>query len=172
MPVTGTKRAKIAAPAAPNAAVAVGAKAGLRVTAYRGDGSVLLAFNLDKKPAAGFAGFAVQCFPPGGKAFWLKNRLNFQDAVTADTTPGERHAISTPTNEAPYQKFRWVDFSSWREAGSYRYEVSAMYRKNGHLTAAATVPVTIELGPYQAGKLQAGFTRGFLSSQACGGSER
>jgi hypothetical protein len=100
MPATA-KRALSVAPGEANPAVATAAKAGLKVAAYRGDGSVLLAFNLEKKPAAGFAGFAVRCTPPNGKAFWLKNRLNFQTPVTAATPPAQRHALSTPTNAAP-----------------------------------------------------------------------
>ncbi len=165
MPAKAAKKVPSGAPA-PNPGFATASKGGLKVAAYRGDGSILLAFNLDKKPTAGFAGFAVRCTPPNGKAFWLKNRLNFSDAVTAQTTPAQRQAIATPSNEAPYQKFRWADFSSWQEPGAYTYEVSAMYRKNKALTAAATVPVTLQLGPFQSGKLQAGFTRGLLSSQA------
>ena len=66
MPATTPKRARIVSPAA-NAAVSTASQEGLSVTAYRGDGSVLLAFNLDKKPAAGFAGFAVRCTPPGAE---------------------------------------------------------------------------------------------------------
>jgi hypothetical protein len=143
-------------------------KGGLRATAYRGDAAVLLAFNLDQEPQDGFAGFAVKCTLPDGHSFFLKNRLNFQDKITAATTPEERRAILTTTDKAPYQKFRWVDFSSSRGPGKYTYEVSAMYQKskNGDLEPRASVDVALELGPFVSGKLQVGFTRGFVSSQA------
>ena len=141
---------------------------GLSLTAYRGDAAVLLAFNLEPEPKDGFAGFAVKCTPPDGHPFFLKNRLNFQDPITAATTPEQRHAILTTTDKAPYQKFRWVDFSSSRGPGKYTYEVSAMYQKNkaGDLESRGSVAVSLELGPFASGNLQAGFTRGFVSSQA------
>ena len=140
---------------------------GLRVSAYRGDGSVLIAMNLDETPAPGFAGFAIQCTTPDGSTFYLKNRLTFEDKITAATTPAERHAIQTDTNIAPYQKFRWIDFSSSHGPGKYTYTVSAMYREsNGALESRATAAVNLDLGLFQSGNLQVGFTRGFLSSQA------
>jgi hypothetical protein len=140
---------------------------GVKVAAYRGDGSVMLAFNLDRTPEEGFAGFAIKCSPPKGEPFFLKNRLNFADQVTSETTPEERHAILTGSDKAPYQKFRWVDFSSWQDPGNYTYGVSAMYQTaGGGLEARGSASVSLELGPYQAGDLSVGFTRGFLSSQA------
>lgn len=147
---------------------AASAKDGLRVIAHRGDGSVLLAFNLDKPPQPGFAGFAVKCTPPSGAPFFLKNRLNFDDKTTASTTPADRRKMITTTDQAPYQKFRWVDFSSSLGPGLYKYEVSAMYpsRPGGPLQPRASTEVSLELGPFVQGKLQIGFTRGFLSSQA------
>jgi len=143
------------------------ASGALKVKAYRGDGSVMLAFNFDAPPQKGFAGFAVKCTPPDGPAFYLKNRLNFSDKVTSDTSPKQGHAILTDSNIAPYQKFRWVDFSSSRGPGQYTYDVSAMYQgEDGALLAKESASESIELGPYQAGHFQVGFTRGFLSSQA------
>ena len=140
---------------------------GLKVKAYRGDGSVMLAFNLNAPPQKGFAGFAVKCTPPSGQPFYLKNRLNFADKITSDTTPKEQHDNLTDSIKAPYQKFRWVDFSSSRDPGKYTYEVSAMYQAGGgKLEARSTQSVSLDLGPYESGNLQVGFTRGFLSSQA------
>jgi phosphatidylserine/phosphatidylglycerophosphate/cardiolipin synthase-like enzyme len=127
----------------------------------------MLAFNFDQPPQPGFAGFAIQCTAPDGSQLYLKNRLSFGGQITADTTPGQRHAMLTDSNLAPYQKFRWVDFSSSRGPGQYKYTVSAMYRKpDGSLEARATADASMALGPYQSGNLQVGFTRGFLSSQA------
>ena len=146
---------------------ATASNSGLRVTAYRGDGCVLLAFNLDQAPDAGFAGFAIQCTTPDGTTFYLKNRLTFSDNITSKTTPVERHAISSGTDVAPYQKFRWIDFSSAAGPGKYTYTVSAMYHKGSRtLEARASASVGLELGIFKSGGLQIGFTRGFLSSQA------
>jgi len=41
---------------------------GLTVKAFRGDGSAMLAFNLDEKLTANLAGFAVKRTAPGKKA--------------------------------------------------------------------------------------------------------
>ncbi len=139
---------------------------GLRITAYRGDGSVLIAFNLDQEPDAGFAGFAIQCTSPDGTTAYLKNRLAFTSPITSQTTPAERHTIASDSNVAPFQKFRWIDFSSSRGPGLYIYTVSAMYHKGSQLEARASASVSLRLGMFQSGKLEVGFTRGFLSSQA------
>lgn len=145
---------------------AFAASSGLRVKAYRGDSSVLLAFDVDQSRVAGLAGFAVKCTPPTGQTFTLKNRLSFDAAITPAMTPKERHDALTPTDQAPYQKFRWIDFSSSCGAGRYVYEVSAMYFNGKGLEARATVSIPIDLGAYSSGNLQVGFTRGMLSSQA------
>lgn len=140
---------------------------GLRVTATRGDGSVLLAMNFDQEPSTGFAGFAIHCTTPKGDAFFLKNRLSFTSTLTATTTPAEKQAQAETTDTAPYQKFRWLDFSSSSEPGTYTYAVSAMYHKtDGTLEARATATVSLQLGPFESGNLKVGFTRGMLSSQA------
>ena len=78
---------------------------GLTATAYVGGGSVLLAFNLDEKPPDDLAGFAVRRTPPRGKALYLVNRLNFTTPVVSTTTPEQRKY--TPSNLAPFQKFRF-----------------------------------------------------------------
>lgn len=158
-------RAKV--PAAPAPAVhAFAASGGLRVKAYRGDSSVLLAFDLDENRTAGLAGFAVKCTRPTGESFFLKNRLSFDSAITSATTPAAGQELLTTTDKAPYQKFRWIDFTSAAGPGRYTYEVSAMYFNGANLEARATVSLPLDLGPYQSGDLAVGFTRGFLSSQA------
>jgi hypothetical protein len=139
---------------------------GLRVKAFRGDSSVLLAFDIDESQTTGLAGFAVQVTLPNGQTVTLNNRLNFEKGVGPSTTADEQHAQLTPTDKAPYQKFRWIDFSSSAGPGKYVYHVTAMYFGDGELKAGPTVQVPLTLGPYQVGALQAGFTRGFLSSQA------
>jgi hypothetical protein len=152
--------------APPPSVDAFAASGGLRVKAYRGDSSVLLAFDVDQNRLAGLAGFAVKCTSPDGNSFVLKNRLSFDNQIQSSMTTAQRHALLTPTDQAPYQKFRWIDFSSSAGPGRYVYEVTSMYFNGGALKAGATVQVPLDLGPYQSGNLQVGFTRGFLSSQA------
>src|SRR5258706_5807000 len=81
---------------------------GISITAHLGDGMVLLAFDLDSKLTTNLAGFAVRRVPPSGQAEYLLNRLSFTTKVTAATTPAQRKW--TPSDQAPFQKFRWIDF--------------------------------------------------------------
>jgi hypothetical protein len=145
--------------------VAHGAQAGLSVVAYRGDGSVLLAFDLDPSLTENLAGFAVQRTAPDGTQWYLPNRLRFGGNVTADTTLPQH--IWTPSHEAPFQMFRWVDFPSHPQPGTYQYTVTARYfdgaggLKDGP-SATAGIDLLVNLKPGFA----LGFTRGYLSSQA------
>lgn len=77
-----------------------------RVKAYAGTNGVLLAFDLDESLRAGFLGFAVEQKESGKSWQWLFNSLTF---------PGKKHTVpkynATPSNVAPFQKFRWADYS-------------------------------------------------------------
>ncbi len=141
-------------------------KDGITATAYRGDGMVLLAFDLDQTLTKDLAGFAVQRKPPGGQPTYLLNRLNFSTPITSKTTPEQR--TFTPTNEAPFQKFRWIDFPPDVVPGPYIYSVSAMYFQAGRgLRVGPTVDVSIpDLAGPAFPNYALGFTRGYLSSQA------
>ncbi len=85
------------------------AAGGLTVTAHRGDGSVLLAFNLEEHLTDHLAGFAVQRTAPGGKPEPLLNRLSFGTRYTAATTAADRRW--RPSDRAPFQKFRPAPFA-------------------------------------------------------------
>ena len=85
------------------------AQDGLTLKAFRGDGGVLLGFDLDQHLTANLAGFAVQCTPPDGTAAYLLNRLSFDTAITATTTPQQR--TWTPSN---------VDASPTKQVQPYR----------------------------------------------------
>jgi phosphatidylserine/phosphatidylglycerophosphate/cardiolipin synthase-like enzyme len=138
---------------------------GLAVKAYRGDGAVLLAFDLSETLTAGLAGFAIRCTPPNGQSFYIPNRLSFTTAVTAQTTP-EQHVWS-PSDRAPFQKYRWVDFPPDTVPGPYLYEITAMYfDANGGLKPGPMVGISLELMPHSIGGFEFGFTRGYASSQA------
>jgi len=145
------------------------AQNGLTLKAFRGDGGVLLAFDLDQHLTSNLAGFAVQCTPPNGSATYLLNRLSFDIAITAATTPQERQW--TPSNLAPFQKFRWMHFPADLAPGAYSYTVTAMYFGPGgptQLTPGVSANISLELVPSQPQfqRFEMGFTRGDLSSQA------
>jgi hypothetical protein len=138
---------------------------GLTVKAYRSDGSVLLAFDLEPSLTPNLAGFAIRCTQPDGRSYYLRNRLSMSQSVTQKTAT-EREP-SEPSNQAPFQKFRWTVFSSKVIPGAYRYTVTAMYfDPGGDLKNGPSAQVSVELIPIQSGPLAIGFTRGFLTSQA------
>jgi len=138
---------------------------GLTATAYPSGGSVLVAFNLDEKPGNDFAGFAVRCTPPHSRPYYLVNRLSFEAPITSATKPLQR--LWTPSNLAPFQKFRWVDFPADIKPGDYIYQVTAMHFKTGGgLKPGASVQLSFEMTPEKFDDFELGFTRGYLSSQA------
>ena len=137
---------------------------GLTVKAYAGDGSILLAFDLDKKSTKDLAGFAIKRTDKNGNSEFLSNRLNFSTKVDTNTTPEQR--VWTTSDKAPFQKFRWVDFPQ-DVIDNYTYEVTAMYfDAKGDLTAGAKADAVVVENPNLFPKMTIGFTRGYLSSQA------
>jgi phosphatidylserine/phosphatidylglycerophosphate/cardiolipin synthase-like enzyme len=146
-----------------------GSRDGLTVTSYRGDGSVLLGFDLDKHLTKDLAGFAVRLTPPGGEPFYLKNRLSFERPIRHDSTPEDRQAAWTDSDRAPFQRFRWQHFPTDVTAGIYKYEVIAMYfsgRDGGPLEHGPAADVSLDLVPADFGSCRIGFTRSYVSSQA------
>jgi phosphatidylserine/phosphatidylglycerophosphate/cardiolipin synthase-like enzyme len=140
--------------------------ASVNVRAYRGDRSVLLAFDLPEKDRHDLAGFAIRCVPPTGAPYWLRNRLSFDTVLTPASTAEDR--VWTPSNEAPFQKFWWVDFPGG-DPGKRTYQVTARYfGRGGALRDGASGGATLEVAPYKnpSGKLEIGFTSGYISSQA------
>lgn len=135
----------------------------LYVTAYACGATVLLAMNLDKEKISNLAGFAILCCPPGKPAFYLANRINFNNG-----TEGLKENQWVPSNIAPFQKFRWVHCLQITEiSGLYTYVVSAKYFIPGsqELEAKFSAVVKIDLtSRYKEGKIA--FTRGYISSQA------
>lgn len=139
----------------------------LTAHAYKGDGCVLLAFDLDEKETELLAGFAVQRTDPKGHSSYLYNRLGFDTKYTAQSTASDRKW--TPSNEAPFQKFRWVDFPGTVLDGEYRYDVTAIYftsEEDATLTEGTQATVKIDLNAQSYANFQFGYTRGYLSSQA------
>jgi phosphatidylserine/phosphatidylglycerophosphate/cardiolipin synthase-like enzyme len=127
----------------------------------------MLAFNIDERVKEKLAGFSVRRRFENGNWVWLQNRLSFDSQFTAATTASERKWFST--NEAPYQKFWWVDFPPEEDSGTYEYEVCVKRFVKDHsaeLTDDQKVQFTIDCKPFQDGSLELAFTRGYLSSQA------
>jgi phosphatidylserine/phosphatidylglycerophosphate/cardiolipin synthase-like enzyme len=145
-------------------------KNGVSITAYRGDGSALLAFDLDQQLATDlFAGFAVQATAPDGTKEWLMNRLNFTIGLHSGSTTEERQRNWTDSNVAPFQRFRWQHFPAKPQQGTYVYEVTPMYfvsEKSTALKSGPTIAVSLAMVPSDYSKLRIGFTRSYVSSQA------
>src|SRR5262249_7556343 len=138
---------------------------GLTVKAYRGPGSALIAYDLDPHLTKNLAGFAIKRTAPTGESAYLLNRLDFTHEITKDTLPHQR--TFTPSNVAPFQKFRWIDFPSDVHDGRYSYEVAVEYfGKGGRLEEGPRAEVAIEIAPRDYDRFRLGFTRGYLSSQA------
>ena len=82
----------------------------LALKVYRGDRSLLIAYDLDQSLTDKLAGFAIKVTPPNGQGRYLKNRLSFAQPITAQTTPAQRETLRTTSDHAPFQKFRWTYF--------------------------------------------------------------
>src|SRR5437867_702717 len=148
-------------------------KTGVSVRAYQGDAMTLLAFDLDESKTENFAGFSVRITPGPRKPYYLTNLLTYPAGILKKNNIKPENAHSTFFS--PIQKFRWVHvpatFHQIQEPfyGTYKYEVTPRYMANEILQPldhSLTVPVKIDVGPYQSGDFQIGFTRGFVESQA------
>ena len=143
---------------------------GLRVVAYPGDNMVLLAMSVDEAAigVAGnnLAGFAIWRTVQGRQEVPLLNRLSFDIPVTRETQPNERKW--TPSSEAPFQKFRWVDVLPDGFETAIRYRVIARYftGQGKTLRDGPSVSVTVQPPDRAHTKFQIAFTRGYASSQA------
>jgi hypothetical protein len=139
----------------------------MKLSLYRGDGAVLLAFDVNEELEPRLAGFAIECTPPQGDPYKLENRLSFAQKITTETTPEEREW--TPTDEAPIQKFHWIDFPRDVPPGSFKYKATAMLFLAGTETDLEPGPSDegeIEIRDEGYPKFDVGFTRGYVSSQA------
>jgi hypothetical protein len=141
---------------------------GLAVTAYAGDRTVLLAFDLPEEKIENLAGFAIVVSEPDSAPkktgqYFLKNRLKFNEGVTSKT-PYDA-ALWTQSDKAPFQSFHWAHYPS-QGAGTYTYTIIAMYFAGAALKRGAAVNIAADLRPPTQGALEVGFTRTMISSQA------
>jgi len=142
----------------------------LTITAYPGDNMVLIAMSLADnaidEQSKNLAGFAIFSQADGKAEQPLLNRLNFSHQITKDTTPEQSEWTST--DEAPFQKFRWVDVPKDGFDADITYRVVGKYFTGSgtKLTDGATARVTVS-PPQQAHRnFRVAFTRGYASSQA------
>lgn len=146
---------------------------GVSVRAHRGDAMTLLAFDLAQEQTNNFTGFTVRITPATRAPYYLTNLLHYPAAVLAQNQITATEAWSTLYS--PIQKFRWVHVPATFHQiqnpfyGTYTYEVTPRYMVDDQLQPldpTLTVAVAIEVGPFQSGPCQVGFTRGFVASQA------
>jgi hypothetical protein len=101
---------------------------GLRVVAYAGDNKILVAVSLDddriNQTDRNLAGFAIWR-TVGNKEQILSNRINFDIPITNATTAADRKW--TPLDQAPFQKFRWIDVPPDGFGTPITYRVQALY---------------------------------------------
>src|SRR5262245_5202968 len=147
---------------------------GFSVCAYQGDAKTLLAFDFaDKRSATNLAGSTIQCEPKGQPPYYIFNFLRFE-------TPGAHAQVAdepaTSSINAPIHKFRWLHVPGSVHQGTkpffgpYTYTVTPRYFDDHNsmlpINPKLSVPVTIDVMPFQKGGLELGFTRGFTQSQA------
>lgn len=137
-----------------------------QVKVYQGDSAVLFAFDVADADRADLAGFAIQCTPQGGHAYWVPNRLTFDTPIHADAPlQAGKYADS---NEAPFQSFHWVHFPP-HVAAQLTYTVHARYFVSEHpvqLETRAMRTVTVTLQQPMSDWATVGMVRGYVSSQA------
>lgn len=120
-----------------------------------------------KDPTDDFVGFAIEVKAPGASSFVpLNNRLAFSyTAPVKEAVTGARWYSSL---EAPFQKFRWIDFPNDPKGGDYEYRVTEMHMpRDGQIEKGISTSAGITLDPVIYNNfLDVGFTRNFASSQA------
>lgn len=139
----------------------------VRVRAYASPGCVLLAFDWpDGGQYEDFLGFAIQRTPGygSGKASdWLTNKLDFLP-LAPDAKP-------KPSNQAPFQKFRWWDggIDDDDRGRTFRYRVIPV-RGSGpddlSLVKAAAGAVSVTIPQHREGAIATYFNRAVVSSQS------
>jgi len=130
---------------------------GVSVKAYSGTTGILLAFNVEPNKRQNLLGFAIQreilSGPQAGRMNWLQGMLDFPGT---SKKKGELLA----TNVAPIQKFRWSDYSVYRDT-AYAYTVHPVYKMSSvSSVTAGNRRIFLEDGP-----------RVELSTQGFGGED-
>ena len=131
-----------------------------RVKAYAGTNGVLLAFDLDEQRKTNLLGFGIQQKEQGRAWQWLLSSLTF---------PGKAHTIAkwgaTPSNLAPFQKYRWADYSI--EPGTTcSYRVHLMYA--GQAAPGESLELTVKTDDGRPAGHKVQFNRAVAASQSFG----
>lgn len=145
------------------------------VRAYKGDAMTLLAMSLDQSIIENFTGFTIKVTPPGRPSHFLFNRFAYSPDILKKNGLNPNKMETSLTDFSPLQTFRWVHTPETDHDindmiyGMYQYEITPRYMIDDLLKpadASLSVSFPFEVGPYQSGDLQIGFTRGFIESQA------
>jgi phosphatidylserine/phosphatidylglycerophosphate/cardiolipin synthase-like enzyme len=141
-------------------------KNGLRVVVYPGDTKLLIAMSLADDKADNLAGFAIWRTVAGKPEQALANRLSFTAGVSSETTAADRKW--TPSDQAPFQKFRWVDVPPDGFTAPITYRVRALYftGQGTAMRAGPDVSITVKPATQRHARFHPGFTRGYIASQA------
>lgn len=151
-------------------------KNGVSVRAYKGDAMTLLAFDLNSNMKKNFVGFTIKVLTDNNRKFYIYNKMKFDSSVNLHRQLAQWDNVLS-SEFSPIQKFRWVHVPSTVHYvenpyfGEYTYQVTPRYVKKGSLLAPNpdwTVEVTINVSSFKSGKVELGFTRAFISSQAFG----
>lgn len=149
-------------------------KGSFSIKAYIGDNKTLLAFNFsDQNDAKNLAGFTISCELPGQPSFYLFNFLAFQDPSAHSQVATEQ---PKSTVNAPWQKYRFVDFAHAGAqggpliVGDYVYTATPRYfdAKGSMQALDSTLSATVKVpvAPFTKGAFSLGFSRGYMQSEA------
>jgi phosphatidylserine/phosphatidylglycerophosphate/cardiolipin synthase-like enzyme len=147
-----------------------GEKDGVRLVVYPGDNKILLAMSIaDDRIDQGrqnLAGFAIWRQLDGQPEEPLLNRISFDIGVSKATTAATRKW--TPSDQAPFQKFRWVDVPAAGFEGPIMYRVRALYFTGQGQAMRDGPEISLQVQPAQPRhrKFRPAFTRGYIASQA------
>src|SRR5271157_1270840 len=137
---------------------------GFTATLWRGERMALIGMDVDE-PEPDLVGFSIEVKSPESGGFQpLRNRLNF----AYDKAKGVDGSRKFPSTEAPFQKFRWVDFPSDSQGGTYTYRVTKQHMSNDGTMrggTSITLGISLDIEVYE-NYLDVGFARNFASSQA------
>ena len=141
---------------------------GLSVVAYPGDNKILIAMSLTdesvgKTEGKNLAGFAIWRTLFGLKEEVLSNRIGFTIAVE-----GASDGKWTPSDKAPFQKFRWIDVPPDGFDKPITYRVRAIFFSGDGPALKDGPEVTLDVRPARNrhSAFRAAFTRGYIASQA------
>jgi hypothetical protein len=142
----------------------------LRLVAYAGDQKILLAMSLSDSAVGdgnnNLAGFAIWRQHQGKPEEILANRIGFTVGVSKATTAETREWVDS--DQAPFQKFRWVDVPPEGFDGPITYRIKALYfaGQGTQLRDGPQASITVEPAEPTYANFRPAFTRGYIASQA------